>query len=75
MKLTLCKLNKKVIISKLNIDNRDYLSRLYSLGFNKGVHVKVEFSLKNKKAIIVSINARAVILSSEIADLIEVDYA
>lgn len=72
MKLSDCSLNKQAIIKSVNVTDKGYLSRLYNLGLYKGVKIKLEYLLKNKKAIVISFNGKAVILSSEITDLIEV---
>ncbi len=72
MKLSDLSLNKSAIISKFNIKNKEYLCRLYNLGLKKGVKLRVEFWLKNKRASVISFNGKAVILSSEILNSIEV---
>ncbi len=72
MKLSDCTLNRQAIIKSVNLDNKDYLLRLYNLGLYRGVKVKLEYLLKNKKACVISFSGKAVILSSEITDFIEV---
>ncbi len=74
MILTDCDVNKTAVISAINLKDKEYLSRLYSLGLFIGAKVKVEFILKNKRASVVSLNGKAVILSSEITDCLEVLY-
>ncbi len=72
MKLSDCTLNRQAIIKSVDVENKDYLLRLYYLGLYKGVKVRLEYLLKNKKACVISFNGKAVILSSEITDYIEV---
>ena len=64
-----------LIVKSVNVSDKNISLRLSALGFKSGAKIKIISELKNKIAVIVSVEERAIILSREILIDTEVEYA
>ena len=67
--------NAALIIKSINVSDKAILNRLNVLGFKEGAKIKIISELKNKVAVIVSVEEKAIIISKEILIDTEVEYA